>query len=266
MKLTTAQHRAIISSAGGRIQARPNTLESLVRLGLVEQRTQYDTGRAVLRHVLTEQGRAVRDELRATRNAERAQRGELPAQWATPGVRISTPMGRGTVTGRTYYPNDDSHGLTWRSDESRPGDEEHVIAATSPYLRRLCERCDTVGDDSLPPRGGLCGFCAALDDAADQPAQRSATEPAQARPEAGRAPQPTTERTPVIPEQQPQAPTPAPKPTPRADEARRLVAEVTRMTGTTAEIDWAALDRLDDMPEDDAVKVLDGIMRPLMSD
>ncbi|MFJ5218796.1 hypothetical protein ACIP98_29260 [Streptomyces sp. NPDC088354] len=265
MKLTTTQHRAIIDRAGGRIQARPNTLESLVRLKLAEQRTQYDTGRPVLRHMLTEQGRAARNELRAARNAERAQRGELPAQWATPGVRISTPMGRGTVTGRTYHPNDDSHALTFQLDD-RPEGEWNVITATSPHLRRLCERCDTVGDDSLPPRGGLCGFCAAQDDAADQPARPSGTKPAQGRPEAGRAPQLPTERTPAMPTQQPQDPTATPKPTPLTDQARRLVAEVTTMTGSRPDVDWATLDRLDDMPEDDAVKALDAIMGPLMSD
>ncbi|TJZ96251.1 hypothetical protein [Actinacidiphila oryziradicis] len=78
-------------------------------------------------------------------------------------MRISTPVRTGTVTGRSYSPADDSHGVVFQLDGGAEGDDS-LISAESPYLHRLCTPCDTVGDDSLPARGTLCGFCAAQED------------------------------------------------------------------------------------------------------
>ncbi|TJZ96247.1 hypothetical protein [Actinacidiphila oryziradicis] len=164
MKLSKAQRLAITTTTGAPVQARPNTLASLVRLGLAEARTERSsTGRAVVRHHLTGPGRTVRNDMRSAENAEREQRGDVPAAWATPSVRVSTPVRTGTATGRSYSPADDSHGVLFRLGGRAEGDD-NLISATSPYLHRLCTRCDTVGDDLMPARGTLCGHCAAQED------------------------------------------------------------------------------------------------------
>jgi hypothetical protein len=117
VKLSTAQQLAITTTTGAPVKARPNTLASLVRLGLAEARTEHSsTGRAVVRHYLTRQA-APSAMTCSAENIERQQRGEIPAAWAQPGVRISTPAGTGTVTGRSYFPTHDSHGVMFRLDD-----------------------------------------------------------------------------------------------------------------------------------------------------
>jgi hypothetical protein len=207
VKLSKAQRLAITTTTGAPVEARPNTLASLVRLGLAEARTERSsTGHAVVRHYLTEPGRTVRNDMRSAENAEREQRGEVPAAWAQPGVRISTPAGRGTVTGREYFPTHDSHGVVFRLDDRAEGDD-NLISATSPYLHRLCTRCDTVGDDLMPARGTLCGYCAAQDDdtEAQQPEPHHGPHTAPSQPQkAGHA-----QQRPAGPPAQPTRTTPA---------------------------------------------------------
>jgi hypothetical protein len=83
----------------------------------------------------------------------------------------------GTVTGREYFPTDDSHGVVFRLDDRAAGDD-NLISATSPYLHRQCTRCDTVGDDSLPARSTLCRYCAAQEDDTEPLAARTPPRPA----------------------------------------------------------------------------------------
>lgn len=89
-----------------------------------------------------------------------------PAKWAQVGARISTSLGRGTVTGRTIW-DDGTYAVVYRADK-RDGDD-WVITAGSEHLGRLCVMCDTIGDSDDDPeyparfsRFGayLCGFCA----------------------------------------------------------------------------------------------------------
>jgi hypothetical protein len=89
-----------------------------------------------------------------------------PASWAQVGARISTALGRGTVTGRTIW-SDGTYAVVYRAD-SRDGDD-WVITAGSEHLGRLCAMCDTIGDDDNDPEyparfspfgAYLCGFCA----------------------------------------------------------------------------------------------------------
>lgn len=56
------------------------------------------------------------------------------------------------------------------------------------------------------------------------------------------------------------------QPGPLAEEAMALAAEVKRQTDSDAEVDYEALARLDDLPEDEAVEVLDEVMRGLLYD
>lgn len=276
MKLSQAQRLAITTTIGSQVEARPNTLASLVRLGLAERRTERGrlTGRAMARHYLTEAGRTVRNDIRTAEQAEREQRGDVPAPWATRGVRISTPVGNGTVTGRSYSPADDSRYVVFRLDGRAEGDE-NMIAAISPHLHRLCTRCDTVGDDSLPARGTLCGYCAAQD-AATEPEQADpprrptpgTSQPGQADQEqqhpASLPVQPTNRRNPAMTDDRDTERTGNAKPI--APEAIRLAAEVKHMTDSDADVDYSALAKLDEMPEDEAVGLLDETMRGLLFD
>ncbi|QKV90368.1 hypothetical protein HUT19_41200 [Streptomyces sp. NA02950] len=161
MKLSPPQQRALMTAVNGRIQARPNTLEFLVRHDLAECRTEQcgTTRRTVVHHYVTDTGRVAR--------------GEIIAARATPGTRISTPMGKGTVTGK-----EGREGGSWVVLFRPDGQAEtniHAIPAMSVYLHLLCARCDAIGDNSMPARGMLCGFCAAQEDREDSPETRGRT-------------------------------------------------------------------------------------------
>lgn len=92
------------------------------------------------------------------------------APWAVEGARATFPAsGPATVTRREgngrdafVYAVADSNGV------------EYGVAADSPLLARLCNRCDTVGDDTMPARETngryLCGYCAAQEEPHTYPA------------------------------------------------------------------------------------------------
>lgn len=108
---------------------------------------------------------------------EQAQQAAEEAAPLAPGTRISTPMGRATVTGY-----DAPSGLLLLERDGA----EATITASSPYLRVVCIKCDTVGDDSLPhretPEGHLCGYCAAMADDTTQEDTTVTEQQAQADP------------------------------------------------------------------------------------
>lgn len=83
------------------------------------------------------------------------------ASTLTPGTRISVPLGNGTVLRTEPGGQDDRAPYAFFRLDGQPEGSESAIVAGSPYLWRLCDVCDTVGDDSMPGSDTTCGYCLA---------------------------------------------------------------------------------------------------------
>jgi hypothetical protein len=96
-------------------------------------------------------------------NAGDAERTPVTATYES-GTHIRVPLGRArVVTTRKETPLfgvGSSTVIVYRLD-GRPDGDELTIPADSPNLRRLCDVCDQIDDDSMPGNGITCGYCLA---------------------------------------------------------------------------------------------------------
>lgn len=279
MKLSKAQRLAIVTTIGPQVEARPNTLASLVRLGLAERRTERGglTGRAVARHYLTDAGQLQRAELRGD-TAEAARltaQAQQEAEWAAEAAdKAAQDAARDRLSAFAETSRAAQHAVS--SVDQNADDTADEIARGATDAGPITKAMQWAQLD------GMFANYADEDTTAEQlqatynaieRGESPSTTPAQPQPggagqaqqrPAGPAAQPTNRRNPAMTDDREAEPTRTRQPV--APEAIRLATEVKLMTDSDADVDYAALARLDEMPEDEAVEVLDEIMRGLMFD